>query len=780
MYKSNFTKVFKRFLISYIVILLIPLLAGFISARVSIDIAKSSSIESSMSLLSQSKMILERRMDEVDGFARQLSVNHDLNRIMARTLDDEDSRVYRLWEVSRDISAYAQTNDFLNDFYIYLNLHDVVITPGSVFNRPEHYYNLHHYADLPYEQWKQTLNQSHQREILPSQAFIRGEQTYPVVTYVQSLQSGFTQPQGTVVVLIDQKKISDMLQSIPQRFGGWAYIADPEGNIMASSGIDRVGIEAMNTASILENPNASVIQGGETLLISDRSDYNGWYYIAGIPRKTLMENASIIKRITWIVTGSTFLIGLAVCLLMAYRNSSPIHSLTEIIREQIHPETSRPVNEYDFLRGNISRLITSNKFLEAELKQQIPLLRDAVMKRLLHGEFSTSSGIEAALVQAGIEFQGDFGYVGIIQINGYGGMESPEIYDELNAARLLVKQTLHQADSIPYTTDLHLDKIAILFPVCRDERLKAVGDIEKVVTVLIRTLSKNHHISLTVSMGGLFTGYSDIYRSLDEAKQTMEYCALMKGGSLFWYHETTKESALYYYPIDLELRLMNVMKTGEISEAIRILRQIFDQNFRERDLSAEMAHDFVDEIKATLLKSFDPKVFGDAKEMERLKGLLKRIQLQDGLTQVRGAAEQVIAEYGTLVLQRKKDSDHGTVKRIKHYLEDNYGNPELNLHLIAEREGRPEKFISQLFKEQIGEYVSEFLENIRLHKAAGLLLHSDRTIEDISSHVGYHSPYSFRRAFKRLFDVTPNHYRKMMSYRSDSESVQQGRTFLEK
>ena len=46
--------------------------------------------------------------------------------------------------------------------------------------------------------------------------------------------------------------------------------------------------------------------------------------------------------------------------------------------------------------------------------------------------------------QTGIELHGEFGYVGLIQVNGYSGMDSKDVLNELYAARLIVKQTLHE------------------------------------------------------------------------------------------------------------------------------------------------------------------------------------------------------------------------------------------------------------------------------------------------------------------------------------------------
>jgi hypothetical protein len=72
--KFEFTRIYKKFLLSYILILFIPLLSGYISYKVSINIATSNSIESSLMLLNQSKDVLDGRLNEVSEFTKQLAI----------------------------------------------------------------------------------------------------------------------------------------------------------------------------------------------------------------------------------------------------------------------------------------------------------------------------------------------------------------------------------------------------------------------------------------------------------------------------------------------------------------------------------------------------------------------------------------------------------------------------------------------------------------------------------------------------------------------------------
>lgn len=65
--------------------------------------------------------------------------------------------------------------------------------------------------------------------------------------------------------------------------------------------------------------------------------------------------------------------------------------------------------------------------------------------------------------------------------------------------------------------------------------------------------------------------------------------------------DTRIESNTYYYPIDLELRLISTIRAGDEEEAGRIVKSMIEQNTENRELSMEMKHQFIGELKGTLL-----------------------------------------------------------------------------------------------------------------------------------------------------------------------------------
>ncbi|WP_339814789.1 helix-turn-helix domain-containing protein [Paenibacillus sp. FSL R5-0928] len=721
---------------------------------------QSISIENGVTQLQKSQEILERRMAEVEGFTRQLAVNQELNVLMNES--ENETNVYGIWKTMRNVLTFGQTNDFLQNYYIYLANYNLILTPGSTY-RPEHYYSNFNYKGLSLQDWrKEVLETTHRSEIKPLSDFVsRGMQT-SVITYMQSLPlDSFNDSSPAVaVVIIDEKNISSLLSGLTERYGGWVHISDAKGNTIVLQGSDEQKMVKMLDDSAFDKNKVSQFYKDD-LVVTTRSDSNGWVYQTGIPQDILMENANKIKRISIQITGGTLIIGLIAGLILAYRNSAPINRMLSVMKEQFGKEEASERNEFDFLSGNIADMITKNKLLESELNRQLPLVRDAFLKRLIAGEFKTRDEIISAAKQADISMNQDTGYVGIVQINGYAGMDSVEILNELSASRLLLKQTLADLGVDVLMTDMGSDKVVTLF-FSREkgaDKEQEAANITQTMEELAQNVFNEYRITILAGFGDLFTEVTEVSLSYDQAKQALEYAVYMNKKGIIWSSEAQIENTTYYYPLDSEQRLISTIRAGELEEAERIVRAIIAQNMEQRELSIEMKHQLVGEMKGTFLKLLDQKAFTEYSEIESVKRRVIDIGSSESLETIQNEFFDIMEELCGLIANKKKDIHIQIIKQIKDYTAKNYSDTELTLYRVAEQVERPEKYISQLFKEVTGVNFSDHLIKVRMDQAIILLKENGLTVDEIAVRVGYNSSHSFRRAFKRLMGVSPSTYR---------------------
>ena len=112
------------------------------------------------------------------------------------------------------------------------------------------------------------------------------------------------------------------------------------------------------------------------------------------------------------------------------------------------------------------------------------------------------------------------------------------------------------------------------------------------------------------------------------------------------------------------------------------------------------------------------------------------------------------AEMGDTGSETQEDTvsrqNHILIENIQTYIQENYSNPQLSLHLVGEEFYITEVYLSKLFKKVTGENFSHYVEEIRMNRARELLEEGYKVTEVVQL-VGYNSPQVFRRAWKRHF-----------------------------
>ena len=115
-----------------------------------------------------------------------------------------------------------------------------------------------------------------------------------------------------------------------------------------------------------------------------------------------------------------------------------------------------------------------------------------------------------------------------------------------------------------------------------------------------------------------------------------------------------------------------------------------------------------------------------------------------------------IWEMFSILLEQTKQSNDWTDAAIS-FMNNNYHNP-INITEIAKRIGFDRSYFSSAFKKKIGISPQQYLLNLRMEKAAELMLKSGVKPSVAAASVGYDDLFVFSKAFKKHFGVSPRGY----------------------
>ncbi len=128
-------------------------------------------------------------------------------------------------------------------------------------------------------------------------------------------------------------------------------------------------------------------------------------------------------------------------------------------------------------------------------------------------------------------------------------------------------------------------------------------------------------------------------------------------------------------------------------------------------------------------------------------------------TEVRGSMLILMSElcrYLPLVKNVSYDSD--LVKDIINYCYENYTS-EISLQSIADELHISRYYISHLFGQRLHIGFTDYINSLRVRKAAEMLKSGDKTVTEVAYAVGYNSVRTFDRCFMKVRGMTPKEYK---------------------
>lgn len=111
-------------------------------------------------------------------------------------------------------------------------------------------------------------------------------------------------------------------------------------------------------------------------------------------------------------------------------------------------------------------------------------------------------------------------------------------------------------------------------------------------------------------------------------------------------------------------------------------------------------------------------------------------------------------ENSILKIERNKSKYSKAVDKALQYIEDNYKS-HISLIDISKHVYLSHEYFSRLFKEEVGENFSAYLNIFRINKGKELLRNTDMKISQIAYEVGYSNAGYFSKNYKKYLGVSP-------------------------
>ena len=184
----------------------------------------------------------------------------------------------------------------------------------------------------------------------------------------------------------------------------------------------------------------------------------------------------------------------------------------------------------------------------------------------------------------------------------------------------------------------------------------------------------------------------------------------------------------------------------------------FSEFLSDPELSPEViAKRLCGEHHSVILRSVEPlkHIFTESYEMsEENRITYLKIKVMELLFQL-SIVDVSSSLYESVTVQR---SQAECVKRIASYIAENM-NDKLSVKELTVRFGVSDTYLQKSFHAVYGMPVASFIRAQKMQKAAQILIHTERSVDEIAEEFGYLNESKFSAVFKKIMGDTPSVYR---------------------
>lgn len=402
--------------------------------------------------------------------------------------------------------------------------------------------------------------------------------------------------------------------------------------------------------------------------------------------------------------------------------------------------------ELEYIEHKIQEINLKNKDLEYKISDMRAYQRRKKIKDYLIG-LTEKLGI-GALEDAKILKIKKYRVI-IMEIFDIDSVDN--IFNRFNLSKELMMKYFSE-DILCEGIDIDYKSIAFIL-----EDTFIIEELQEIFNCIVTHIERNYSLRFTAAITKSYEDMEDLPQAYRAAKKLLDYKFVFKEKKVIFQELLDEENMnKYYYPIELEAKLiLRTLSSNELSVK-RTLDEIFDSKN-----SKEVDKKYLKEFTGLLYNTLG-RIFIQLKEMNRdidikIFNAEEILQLSE-LEKIREKFEEKILEICKYT-KVKESSDSESIKiKIEKFLEENY-MVDISLDNLADYLGHSFKYTSVLFKKVMGDNFKNYLNIYRLEKAKEFMSYNkDLKIKELAELVGYNSSNTFIRIFRKYEGVSPGKY----------------------
>lgn len=222
-----------------------------------------------------------------------------------------------------------------------------------------------------------------------------------------------------------------------------------------------------------------------------------------------------------------------------------------------------------------------------------------------------------------------------------------------------------------------------------------------------------------------------------------------------------EDADIYRHSYQEERRLLDMVREGNVEEAVRISKQMDPEIGRLGKREIEHWRNVL-VIAATLCARAAIEGGVMPYVAYRVSGFyINKGSECTNATEILTYRNHAVEELARRVREaRTKRHTSSYTEQCRDYVQKHY-REKIYLEEIAESLGISVSYLSRLFRKETGMRFQDYVTEVRIERAANLLIYSEESLPRIAEYVNFPSQSYFGKVFKEKKHMTPRQYREM-------------------
>lgn len=751
--KKKSLSVLQYYFISYFLVFLIPfVILGLFVYTSAVHTLRNEVETANRYKLEQARSFLDKQLKSLNETAVLMARDHRLSPYIARSDD------YNSMEAVKELVRYQRGSPLLEELFLYFRQDDKIFSASGVISLETLMEKTYRFpSEQDSRRFLEDLNHGEGISLKPATTVTIGEQKEKrLLSYWYPLPPLTFPAYGTVLFLIDEAVLTDMMRSVLGGFQGDVYLLNENGEILASQRIGQTpGLEVWRdylNKEIYGSAYKIRIDAQDYSVMGEKSEISGLSYLIVMPTDQFWSRAVEFKQLVLLLLALVLFLGLCGTAAVSFRSSLPIRALVSQLQGKPAPakrRSARP-NELEWISSTFNDMFDYTSQLEVELEHQRPLVEDQVIYHLLKGNTGSPRMRDAAaLFPPELTTGGYFVAVLSLEAAGMAGIEPRTREKVYNMIRRFEFDQGRGGGLELLEERVMAIIVSVQSPA---EELRQLQ--EQVADMLQFSLTEQAGVSPQIAIGSVCQEQDMIHRSFIEAMAALDYrLAFQTGKPIFFDDIAHLEDKVLWYSFGDQARFSQSLKQGDYTVSLEAFHGMLD-SMAQKEQSILLLRCMCFDMVNSVLKLMKELNIGD--DWPEKKAMMEFQTLDD----LRQRMTVIIGRICGHINSRNQSRYQELLNRLLEFINQNSLSGQMSLELVSRELGLSISYISRFIHEHTGMTFSEYVYRLRMEKVKEELIATDKPLKDIILQVGYVDVSNFIKKFRKQEGMTPGDYRR--------------------